>query len=97
MIRHVVTFRWQPGTTEEQRLQVAADLATLPPLMTGLVAFHCGPDLGLVEGTAEFAVTADFENARAYLAYRNHPEHQAVMARSINPIVAQRIAVQFEL
>jgi hypothetical protein len=97
MIRHVVTLRWQQGTTDEQKQQVAADLATLPPLMTGLVSFHCGDDQGLVQGNADFAITADFDDAAAYLAYRNHPAHLAVMERSINPIVAQRIGVQFQI
>ncbi len=97
MIRHVVTFRWQLDATDEQKRQVATELATLPPLMNGLVSFHCGADLGLVQGNADFAVTADFEDADAYLAYRNHPAHLAVLERAINPIVEQRIGVQFEI
>ncbi len=65
--------------------------------MTGLVSFQCGADQGLVEGNADFAITADFDDADAYLAYRNHPAHLAVIERSINPIVAQRIGVQIEI
>jgi hypothetical protein len=97
MIRHVVTFRWQEDATDQQKLQVAADLATLPPLMTGLVSFQCGVDGGLVPGNADFAVTADFDDADAYLAYRNHPAHLAVMERTVNPILEQRTAVQFQI
>jgi hypothetical protein len=96
VIRHVVTFRWQQDATDEQKQQAADDLATLPPLMDGLLSFNCGADLGLVEGNADFVLTADFDDAHAYLAYRNHPAHQAVLQRSINPIVAQRTGVQFE-
>ena len=97
MIRHVVMFRWRPEATDEQKQRVATELAALPPLMTGLVSFHCGADQGLVAGNADFVVTADFESADAYLAYRHHPEHVAVVERAINPIVEQRTGVQFEL
>jgi hypothetical protein len=97
VIRHVVTFRWQPDATEEQKQRVIDELAALPPLMSGLVSFSLGADLGLVDGNADFALTADFDDADAYLAYRNHPEHQAVLQRTINPIVAQRAGAQFEI
>lgn len=97
MIRHVVTFRWRSEATDEQKRQVAAELATLPPLMTGLVSFHCGADQGLVAGNADFAVTADFEDADAYLAYRSHPAHLAVMERAISPILEQRTGLQIEI
>jgi len=97
VIRHVVTFRWRSEATDEQKRRVATELAALPPLMTGLLSFHCGADQGLVAGNADFAVTADFESADAYLAYRSHPEHVSVLERTINPIVEQRNGVQFEI
>lgn len=97
MIRHVVTFRWRADATDEQKQRVPADLATLPPQMKGLISFRCGADAGLAEGNADFAVSADFDDADAYLAYRNHPAHLDVMARTISPILEQRVAVQFEV
>ncbi len=96
MIRHVVVITWTPEATEQQKQQVSAELAALPPLLKGLVNYSFGLDAGLAEGNANFAVVADFEDADSYLAYRTHPAHLDVMNRAITPISAQRRAVQFE-
>ncbi|MGO9144225.1 MAG: Dabb family protein [Streptosporangiaceae bacterium] len=97
MIRHVVLFRWRPGSTPAQHQQVATELLKLPPLMTGLVAYRVGQDAGINQGNFEFAVVADFEDTPSYLAYRDHPAHRAVIAQFITPILADRAAIQFEI
>jgi hypothetical protein len=88
MIRHMVMFRWTPEATPELR--------RLPALLPALRAYHVGADLGLVEGNFEFAVVADFDDLEGYLTYRDNPEHRAVIAEFIQPIAAQRAAVQYE-
>ena len=96
MIRHVVLFTWKPEATAEQLAAVATGLASLPGQVPGVRAYHFGTDAGLVDGNADFALTADFDDADAYLVYRNHPVHQAVIAQVITPILAQRVSAQFE-
>lgn len=96
MIRHVVLFAWIPEATGGQKHQVAEELRALPPLMTGLRSFQAGPDAGLIEGTFDFALVADFQDAESYLAYRDHPAHRAVVEQVINPISRDRVAVQYE-
>ena len=97
MIRHVVLFAWIPEATDKQKDQAAEELRALPPLMTGLRSFHVGPDAGIVAGTFDFALVADFEDTESYLAYRNHPAHRAVVEQVINPIAKERVAVQYEI
>jgi Stress responsive A/B Barrel Domain len=97
MFRHVVLLTWKPGTTDEQIEQVRTGLSTLPQLVPGIRDYHFGADAGLVEGNADFAVAADFDDADGYLVYRTHPAHVDVISNAINPIVAQRVAVQYEL
>jgi Stress responsive A/B Barrel Domain len=97
MIRHVVLFTWIAEATDRQKQQVADELQALPPLMTGLRAYHFGPNAGIVDGTFDFAVVADFDDAESYLAYRHHPAHRAVVDQVINPIVRQRASIQYEL
>jgi hypothetical protein len=97
MIRHVVLFTWIPEATDRQKQQVAEELRALPPLMTGLRAYHFGPDAGIVDGNFDFAVVVDFDDAESYLAYRHHPAHRAVVDQVINPIVRQRASIQYEL
>lgn len=97
MIRHVVLFVWVPEATDRQKRRVADELRKLPPLMTGLRAYHFGPDAGIVDGNFDFAVVADFDDAESYLAYRNHPAHRAAVDQVISPIVRQRAGIQYEL
>ena len=97
MIRHVVVITWTPEATDEQKQQVSDGLATLPPLMTGLRNYVFGPDLGVNDTSADFAIVADFDDADSYVAYRDHPAHVDVVKRSIAPISTQRRAVQFEI
>ena len=96
MIRHVVLFRWAPGATDGQKQQVAAELSRLPALVPSLRDYRLGANLGLNPGNFEFAVAADFDDVDGYLAYRDHPEHRAIVAEFIQPIVTERAAVQYE-
>ena len=96
MIRHVVMMRWAAGATAEQQQRVATELSRLPALVPSLRDYRLGADLGVNPGNFDFAVTADFDDVDGYLAYRDHPEHRAIVAEFIQPIVAERAAVQFE-
>ena len=96
MIRHVVVMTWKPEATEEQKQEVSTALATLPPLLKGLLNYSFGHDAGMADGNASFAVVADFEGAESYLAYRTHPAHLDVINRVSAPISVQRRAVQYE-
>jgi hypothetical protein len=40
-------------------------------------------------------VTADFDDEAGFFAYRDDPAHREIIARTIAPIMAQRVAVQF--
>jgi hypothetical protein len=98
MLRHVVLFAWNREASDHQKQRVTEELRTLPPLMSGLRAFHVGPDAGVVEGSNyDFALVADFDDAQSYLAYRGHPAHRAIIEQVINPITEKRVAVQYEI
>lgn len=97
MFRHMVMFSWKPEATEEQKRAVADQLATLPGKISELRDYRFGADAGINPGNADFAVVADFDDVDAYLVYRDHPEHRAVIDACITPIVDSRTAVQFEL
>ncbi len=49
------------------------------------------------EGSYDFAVFAGFDDMDGYLAYRDNPEHRAIIRDHIAPIVESRAAVQFEV
>lgn len=90
-------FSWKPEATEDQRHAVPQRLAALPAKIPELRSYKFGADAGINAGNADFAVVADFDDVDAYLVYRDHPEHRAIIDAYITPIVASRSAVQFEL
>jgi Stress responsive A/B Barrel Domain len=97
MIRHVVVIAWQAEASAEQKAQASAGLATLPRLMRGLLSYSFGPDVGVTQGNADFAIVADFADAESYIAYRDHHAHVEVIKTVIAPIARSRTAVQFEV
>jgi hypothetical protein len=96
MFRHVVLFNWTPEATDEQKERVAAQLGRLPGLIPSLRAYSLGRNVGINPGTYEFALVADFDDLDGYLAYRDNPEHRAIIDKHVTPIVAQRAATQYE-
>jgi hypothetical protein len=98
VIRHVALFRWTPESTDDQRAAVASALVELPALIPELRDYRFGPDAGLDPGrNHDFAVVADVDSADAYRAYATHPAHVRVLTEVVRPIVAERVAVQYEL
>lgn len=95
--RHVVVFRWRDDVTAEQRKTVEDRLGELPGLIPELRAYAMGRDAGVNPGNFDFAVVADFADRDAYLVYRDHPTHRAIIDECITPITAERHAVQYVL
>ncbi|MBI2710482.1 MAG: Dabb family protein [Actinobacteria bacterium] len=97
MIRHVVLFRWTAEATAEQRAAVRDGLAALPREIPAIAAYSVGHDLNLSDASWDLAVVADFADEAAWLAYRDHPAHQAVIRERIAPIRADIARVQFRV
>jgi hypothetical protein len=97
MFRHVVLFTWIEDATEEQKAEVAVQLATMPGVIPEIRDYQFGPDAGINSGNHHFAVVADFDSVEDYLVYRDHPTHRAIITDYITPILASRAAVQYRI
>src|SRR5215471_14977593 len=97
MIRHISLMRFTPDTTAAQEQAIIDALLTLPAMIAELLDYRIGLDAGLSEGNYRFAVTADCADVEGYLAYRDHPEHQRILAELIRPVLAERAAVQYDI
>jgi hypothetical protein len=97
MFRHVVLFNWTEGATGAQQDALAAELRKLPAVIDTIREYHVGPDAGINPANCDFAVVADFDDSDGYLAYRDHPAHRAAVKNYVDPIVARRSAVQYQL
>lgn len=95
MLRHVAMFRWSAAATDEARAELSAALDELPERIASVRAFAHGPDAGLAVDNWDHVVVADFDDEAAYLEYRDHPDHQAVIAEKVRPILAERAGVQY--
>jgi hypothetical protein len=97
LIRHVVLLRWSTPLDDAARRAFAAALDALPGQIPEIVTYDHGPDVGVVQGNFDYAVTATFARPEDFPTYRDHPAHQAMFAEHIAPRLADRAAVQFEL
>ena len=95
-LRHVALFRWKDGTTEDQKRRISDGLAELPSLIPELRDYQFGADAGLVDSSWDFAVVATFDDADGWRSYREHPEHQRIVAEHIGPAAAERASMQFQ-
>jgi hypothetical protein len=98
-IRHAVLFRFVDDVDDARIEELAAGLSRMPEATGAVTAdrYQHGRSLGLNPGSWDYAVVAEFESVDAFTAYRDHPEHRALISDLLTPIVAERCSVQFEL
>ena len=96
MVRHVVLFRFNPETTEADKQSLRDGLSKLPTAISEIRRYQFGDDLQLVDGNFDFAVVADFAGTSDFQTYAAHPDHQRLITELIRPILAKRVAVQYE-
>ena len=93
MIRHIVMWRFRPGTQLEQREfleRLRALQGVIPELLRSEVAVNVG------EGNYDAVLVSEFESLETLEAYKKDPRHRAVSAlcRSIRE---DRVAVDYEI
>jgi hypothetical protein len=89
--RHVVLITLDDDCDVDGLL---AALRELPAAIPELRSYVVGRDAGLSEGNATIAVVADVDDEAGWLAYRDHPAHQQVIAERMRPHLVARTAVQ---
>ena len=96
-IRHAVLFQFNDDATPERIEALETGLARLPSLIPELIDYRLGRDVGLNDTSWDFAITADFATVDDYLTYRDNPDHQALIRDLVKPLLANRVAVQYEI
>lgn len=92
---HVVTFQWRNGE-DVDGAAIAEALRGLAVALPGVRSYVCGPDAGVTPGAYDFAVVGTFEDRDTFTAYRDHPDHQRIIAEMIAPYLQNRTVVQLE-
>jgi hypothetical protein len=93
--RHIVLLRFE-GAGDDQIDDIINALHELPAQVPSLRSYVVGRDAGVNPGAGNFdvAVVADCDDVDGYIAYRDHPAHQKVIAEKIAPLLTARAAVQ---
>jgi len=96
MFRHVVMMRFTPESTPAQLAAMQQQLLQLPGIIPEIRSYVVGEDARVNDGNYDLVIVADFRDVDDYLVYRDHPDHQAMIAEFIRPILAERVAVQHD-
>jgi hypothetical protein len=97
MLRHVVLFRLKDDIEEGTTAMLLEGLSRLPGLIPDISSYSFGVDLGLAEGNYDLGIVAEFADAEALGRYAAHPAHQEFVVEKLKPVIAQRVALQFEI
>jgi len=92
MIRHIVMWKFRPGTEAEQEafLESLRGLqGVIPQLKRSEVAVNVG------QGNYDAVLVSEFESLEALDAYKNDPRHKVVSALC-KSIRTDRVAVDYE-
>ena len=92
MIRHIVMWKFRPGTENEQK-QFLEGLQALQGVVPQLLKSEVAVNVG--EGNYDAVLVSEFESMEALEAYKNDPRHKAVSALC-KSIREDRVAVDYE-
>lgn len=92
MIRHIVMWKFRPGTETEQQ-QFLDGLRSLQGMIPQLLRSEVAVNVG--EGNYDAVLVSEFRDLDALEAYKNDPRHKAVSALC-KSIRMDRVAVDYE-
>ena len=92
MIRHIVMWKFRPGTEAEQK-QFLDGLRSLQDVIPQLLKSEVAVNVG--EGNYDAVLVSEFESLEALEAYKNDPRHKAVSALC-KSIREDRVAVDYK-
>lgn len=97
MIRHVVLFKFKEGAPKAENIaDVKKMLLALPPVIADIRHMEVGLDVLSTASSYDMALLVDVDDLSALKRYKNHPEHQKVLA-VILKATESRISVDYEI
>ncbi|WP_219996416.1 carboxymuconolactone decarboxylase family protein [Nocardioides humi] len=94
---HQAAFAWAEHAPSDISEKVRSALDDLRPHLCGVHLLTYGPDLGLNEETADFAVFGLFADEPAYRAYADHPDHRSILHDLVLPNATSRTVIQYQV
>ena len=94
MYIHAFAFRWQPGTTDEQKARAEKEILELQGRIPGLLETHVGRNISPRGKGYGVAGVMKFADKRSLDAYNDHPAHVALV-KWLMPLV-EPVELDFE-
>lgn len=85
----------KPGTEPAALERLADSLRALQ--VPGMLNLTAGPDAGLREGNAGFAIVADFDDEAAYRVYDEDAEHNRIRRELVAPVAESVTRCQYRV
>ena len=104
-VKHVVMFRFKPGTSTSDVEKIHKGLLSLPKQIPEIKAYELGVDLLLPSGqnhpagpNRQVSWTATFDNVEDYQTYNDSDEHKEFLG-NLKDLVepGSRAAIQYEV
>lgn len=92
MIRHIVMWKFRPGTEDEQE-RFLSGLAALQGVIPQLLKSEVARSVGA--GNYDAVLVSEFESLETLEQYKGDPRHKAVSALC-KSILTDRVAVDYE-
>lgn len=96
MLRQVTLIKFKDTVTQADVDAVGEGFAAISSIVEGIRRFEFGPDLKLMNGTHDYALVIDFDSAKQWKAYLEHPKH-VEFARTFTPLAEQAVRVQYNV
>jgi hypothetical protein len=97
VLRHVVLLHLVPDRAAGAVDAIVEALRALPARIPELRSYEVAVDAGLDGSNADIVVLATFDDEAGFVAYRDHPQHRAVIEEHLRPVLASRSALQHHL
>jgi heme-degrading monooxygenase HmoA len=89
VIRHIVLFEFQPGTTETQIDDYERSLIEYVSGLDGVMTYRVGRDAGLNPNTYDYAIVAEFEDEAHFRAYFDGDRHLEIQRETASMIAGK--------
>lgn len=89
VIRHVVLFQFQPGTTDSQIDDYERDLIEYVAGLDGVMSYRIGRDAGLNPNTYDFSIVAEFADEADFRAYFDGDRHLEIQRATASMIAGK--------
>jgi hypothetical protein len=97
MVEHVVLFKLNEGTTDEQRAAAMAGLKALRQQVPGIVDLSVGLNFSDRNQGFELGLVVRFVDRAALEGYLPHPAHRSCVETHLRPIMSSVIVVDYEI